>query len=200
MTTLTRTDIVNLALREIGAPRIESWDDDDPSAIIARDLWNQAVRSTLSRHPWQFAMTAHECARSTVTPVVRYDYAYQLPTDLVRLDAVADNENMSPVLDEIDGYVVRDGFLLSNAERIWIEYVYDAPAIGTWPPQFVSVVSIELASLLASPLKSTVERERIEKLVEQRMRTAISTDSIQQAAQRRNPGFWRAAARGAWKD
>lgn len=199
MTAFTRTTITNLALRELTASRIEDFDDDQAEAIIARDVWDQAVGKTLERHEWQFAMKGVELARSAVVPAVRYAYAYTLPGDFVRLGAVAANSNMAPVLDQEDGFVVRDDGLWSNAERVFIEYVYNAPAIGTWPHRFVDVLVADLASVMASPLKSTAERERLEQLADKRLRIGRAIDSAQQQVGRRPAGSWRSAARGSWR-
>ncbi len=48
MSALTRTDIVNLALREIGTDRIEDYTESTPETDVARDVWDQAIRMTLS--------------------------------------------------------------------------------------------------------------------------------------------------------
>lgn len=199
MTAATRTEITNLALREIGATRIEDWNDLDPSAIVARDVWDQARRTALGRHSWQFAMKGVELSRASVTPPTRYLYRYTLPGDFVRLDAAADNDRMDPVLDEFDGFVQRDGSIDANAERVWVEYVYDAPSIGAWPPWFCGVMAADLAALMSGPLKSTAERERLEQLADKRLKSGMSTDSIQQAARQRKAGGWRRAARGSWR-
>ena len=197
MTDNTRTSLVNLALREIGTDRIDAWDEASPEADVARDVWGQAVRQALARHEWHFAMTSRSLARSSATPAVRYDYIYTLPGDFVRIGSVSEYATMEPPL--ID-YVMRaDGIHCSKAS-CYIEYVYyvddEAPAIGTWPPWFVQVFTADLASLMASPLKSTTERERLEQLALDRLRTGRTIDSQQSPPKRWREGSWVTAHRG----
>jgi hypothetical protein len=193
MSALTRTDLVNLSLREIGTDRIEDHTEASPEADVARDQWDQAVRMTLSRHEWHFAMTSAALPRSVSTPTVRYNYTYTLPADFVRFGSVSDNRLMEPILLD---FAHREDGIHTDSTAVFIEYVYDAPAIGVWPPWFVSVFVADLASLMASPLKSTTERERIEGLAEARLRTARTLDSQQGAPKRWPEGTWSMAHRG----
>lgn len=199
MTDFTRTDIVNLALRELGAGRIDAWDEDQPEAVIARDLWTQAVRKALARHEWQFAIKSVELARSTVVPSTRFAYRYTLPGDVVRIGAVSEFSTMQPRLDMGTGWAQRDGSIDSSAASVFLEYVYDAPVIGTWAPWFVDVMVADYASVMASPLKSTTERERLEQLAEKRLREGRGIDSVQKPQRQVFQSGWRSAARGAWR-
>lgn len=199
MTAATRTTIVNLAMRELGTSRVDDYTDRTPEAVIARDCWEQAVRKALARHEWQFAIKAAELARSATTPTTRFDYRYTLPGDFVRLAAVSGNDTMSPRLDQDGGFVLRDGSIDTSSEYVFIEYVYDAPAIGTWSPWFIDVLVADYASVMASPLKSTTERERLEQLAEKRLREGRGIDSVQKAQRSPQSGGWRVAARGGWR-
>lgn len=193
MTALTRTDLVNLALREIGTTRIEDYTEATPEAEVASDLWEQAVRMTLSRHEWGFAMRGARLARQSTAPATRYDYTYTLPGDYVRLGSLSEYATMNPPLDD---YRVRGSVVDTNAESVYAEYVYDAPPEGEWSPWFVQVFSADLASLMASPLKSTTERERLEQLALARLREGRAIDSQHGPVLTYQQGSWVAAARG----
>lgn len=194
MTSLTRTNLVNLALREIGTDRITDWNEDSPEADVAKDVWDQARRMTLSRHEWRFAIVGRELAKAATAPVTRFDYCYTLPGGFVRLGVVSQYSTMEPQL--IDWKMTADG-IATSAGSLFIEYVYDAPAIGAWPPWFCDVFVVDLASLMASPLKSTTERERLEQLANKRLSTGRSIDSQQNAPGQWRGGAWIAAHRGA---
>jgi hypothetical protein len=198
MSGLTRTDIVNLALREIGTDRVDDWQEASPEADVARDVWEQAVKMTLARHEWHFAISAAALVQSATPPPVRYSYAYTLPGNFVRLGSVSQFPAMEPPLLD---FVMRDTGIWTSAGSVYIEYVYynddTAPAIGTWPAWFVNVLVCDLASLMASPLKSTTERERLEALAEKRLRSGRSIDSQQSPPKRWGEGSWVAAKRGA---
>ena len=49
------TDIVNVALRKIGATAITALDDGSTNANIAQDLYDEIRDSLLRSHPWNFA-------------------------------------------------------------------------------------------------------------------------------------------------
>jgi len=191
--TRTRTDIINLALREIGTDRISDHTEASPEADIARDVWDQAVRMALSRHQWSFAMTAARLARSTPVPAARYSYIYTKPGNLVRIGSISASSSMEPPL--ID-YADRFDGIHTDANAVYVEYVQADTPEGTWTPWFVDVLVVDLASLLASPLKSTTERERLEQLRQARLATARSIDSQQKPPMRWREGSWVSAKRG----
>lgn len=195
MSALTRTDLVNLALREIGTWRVEDWTENSPEADVAKDVWPQAVRMALSRHPWRFAMKGAELVRQATPPTTGEGYAYTLPPDFVRLGLLSPYATMRPRLEQWT--LLADG-IVAETEQLFAEYVYDAPPIGVWPAWFVDVFTADLASLMASPLKSTTERERLEQLANQRLATARAIDSQQSPVAIWRPGRWLAAKRGGW--
>jgi hypothetical protein len=143
-------------------------------------------------------MKAASLARSANTPAVRYDYCYTLPGNFVRLGAISDSQTMEPPLYD---YAMRDDGIWTSASAVYIEYVHytddTSPAIGAWPAWFTNVLVCDLASLMASPLKSTTERERLEQLAQSRLRSGRSIDSQQSPPERWRDGTWVQAKRGA---
>lgn len=193
MTALTRTGIINLALREIGTDRIENYTDSGVAEDVANDVWDQAVLITLSRHEWRFAMRSASLPRSSTTPTTRYEYAYTLPGDFVRLGSLSDMETMEPPLDD---FSITENGVETNATAVYCEYVYNAPSEGAWSPWFVHVFVADLASFMAGPLKHVSERERLEQLAEKRLREGRSIDSQHQRVRFTREGSWIRAARG----
>lgn len=193
MTANTRTSLTNMALREIGATRIGDHTEASPSADVANDLWDEAVRKALYRHEWQWATRTAKLARSGNTPEGRYDYRYTLPAAFIRLSSISEYEDMKQVLDD---YEYRAEGIETNAENIYIDYVADDVAIGAWPPYFVDLFVAEFACLMCAPLKSTTERERLEELKNMRLREAKSSDSLTQPTRHFPPGRWRRAVHG----
>jgi len=192
-----RTTLVNLALRELSTFRVDAWTDNKPEADVAADVWDQARLMTLARHGWRFAMKGARLARSATVPTTRYDYLYTLPGDYVRLEAISAYATMDPRLD--DYRPMGEGIACSE-DAVFIEYVYAHATFGTWPPWFVSVFVADLASLMASPLKSDSAREAMEKLANQRMAIARALDSQQNPVRAYQGGAWVQAARGArWR-
>lgn len=193
MTALTETGLVNLALREIGDYRINDISDNATPAKVARDLIDQVRRMALQAHEWRFALKQAELAALSGTPVARYDTVWQLPGDLIRLAAVADNDEMDPLLED---FMVADGKLYSSTDYVFIEYIYDAPAYGAWPAYFTHYAAALLASEMASPLKSTTERQRLEELIDKRLGHARGLDSQQSPVLYTPTSTWLQAMRG----
>lgn len=198
-TSFTETNVVNLALREIGTYRIESFTEGSPEARAARDVWDQVVWSSLEAHEWTFAKKYASLARiTTETPAARWTYAYQLPSDFVRLGAVADNSTMRPEMAE-DEFENLDGKLYTDAEYVYLAYVYAKTTPGTWPAYFVDYVAACLAARISSVLKATTERERLEQLRVVQLGRSRSLDSVQTPVKVQAAGQWRAAMMGSWR-
>lgn len=200
MTTgFTNTTVVNLALREIGTYRIEDFTEGSPEARVARDVWDQVVIAALEAHEWTFAKKyASLAAITSETPAARWTYAYQVPSDFVRLGAVSDNSTMRPEMAE-DEFENLDGKIYTNAETVYIAYVYAKTTVGTWPAYFVEYVSACLAARMASVLKATTERDRLEQLRVATLGRARSIDSVQTPIKVLAAGQWRAAMMGSWR-
>src|SRR3954469_12038519 len=84
-------DIVNAALRRIGARAINTVDDSTPGGAIASDVYDVELEAALRAHTWNFSVVRNRLQRRVVTPAYEYDYAYGLPSDWMRTIAVYDN-------------------------------------------------------------------------------------------------------------
>lgn len=189
----TKTSISNLALREIGTYRIEDFDTDDSAeAEILRDVWDDVLRACLGRHEWRFAMKQAELQQGD-TPVARYDYSYRLPADYVRLSVVSDRDTMEPILDwdviYTDGEPIPS--VITNQATCYVEYVGEIEDPNAWASHFVEYFVAVLASRIASPLKSTIERQRLVEYAEKSaLPMARSADSSLQPPKRPPLGNW----------
>lgn len=195
MTGFTRTQITNLALAIIGTERVDDYTDDDPSAALARDVWDVCVLESLETHEWRFASDVASLERGTA-PSAGYTYRYNLPADFVRINTAYANADMT---DRIEDYEIRQGYMHCSSENVYIEYVKSGLSVGTWPGYFCQYVSALLAMHLSSTQKSTSETERIEKLMRMRLGQARMLDSTQQPVRRPPPGRWIRALRGNYR-
>ncbi len=199
MTTgFTSTTIANLALREIGTYRIEDFNESSPEARVVRDVWDQVVRSALEAHEWTWAKKYAALSRLGETPAARWTYAYGVPDDFVRLVTVSANSTMRPEMAE-DEYEFLDEKIYTDAETPYLAYVYSKTTVGTWPAYFVDYVAVALAARLASVLKATTERERLEQLRIATLGRSRSLDSVQTPIKVLAAGQWRAAMMGSWR-
>lgn len=178
MSTLTRTGIMNLALREICALRVDDWQEDSPHADIGRDVWDQARRKALSRTEWSFARRTRKLGQTTAETDSAFTYKYGRPGDFIRFVQAADNVDFEPIMYDHD-FLEEDGSYYSDAENFYLRFVYDHETVGAWPPLFVDVLVADLAAVMASPLKSTTAREGLEELALKRLRDGRSGEGSQ---------------------
>lgn len=77
--------IANLALRRIGVARISSITEGTEQADDANGSWEYIRKEVLESREWRFAKERVALAQNSSTPVVKYDYAYDLPSDFLRI-------------------------------------------------------------------------------------------------------------------
>jgi len=130
-------DIASNALLLIGDSPISSFTDAGAGAQAAANLYPSTKEMVLSYHPWSFAMKEQELSRLSQAPDVRtnYKYAYQIPTDLIRLWAVF------PYSD----YTIVGEFLYSNQNSLLARYVYDVPETNI-PAHCVKALEYQMAA------------------------------------------------------
>lgn len=193
MTALTRTGVANLALALLGAYRIEDIDaDETPQAQRVRDAWDHALTFCLAKK-WNFARAQRKLARLDEKPVARYEHAYQLPGDFLRLEAVSSYEAMEPPLYD---YMISGNKLLANDEHVYIEYERHLTNVSEMPPWFIEYFRVTLAAELAPGLKATSELPRLIDMQELRLREARSADGTQTPPKRPPLTGWVAALHG----
>ncbi len=81
----SQTGIINMALGRIGVKRISAINEDSTPAIAANAVWEYIRDEVLQVKDWVFAKTRVALAQNTTEPISGYDYAYDLPTDFLRL-------------------------------------------------------------------------------------------------------------------
>ena len=91
--------------------------------------------------------------------------------------------------------MLRDGSIDTDSETVFVEYVYDAPAIGTWSPWFTDVRG-RLRLGHGKPAQEHDGTRTAQQLAEKRLREGRGIDSVQKAQRSVLPGGWRSAARG----
>ena len=112
----SNVDIANLALSNLGADRILAIDEDSENARKVDAIYIFVRDIVLSAHPWNFAVKRTTLALLTETPEFDFTYAFQLPSDYIR---VLDTDIPT------GKYKIEAGKkLLSNSSAIKIKYIY----------------------------------------------------------------------------
>jgi len=94
--------ICNGALLLLGANRITSLEEESTEAVVCQDFYERSYRSLLNIFAWKFAQKYVDLAIITdVTPGdPYYQYAYQLPTDLIYLQRTLPNQDRYKVIGD----------------------------------------------------------------------------------------------------
>ena len=146
----TKVDICSTALVMIGANTITSFSDDSTEANVCNTVYEDIVKSSLTRHRWRFATEQQQLSLLTATPTGRYAYAYQLPTnpELLQLITLTVNDFVIPY-ERYGDKVYLDNY--GSTSSVICEYVYRADE-SEFPPHFILALQYQLASLFAGSI------------------------------------------------
>jgi len=149
---LSRTDIANRALDAIGYDNIGSINDTSKSARLCNRLFVPLRDDLLRRHPWNFAMKRTVLPAMATAPVWQWSYAYQLPTDCIRVTRL----NVS---DPTTRYAVEGGVLVTDiGPPLGVLYISRVEDEGHFDALFATCLVTAMARDLAWPLGNNAKR------------------------------------------
>lgn len=167
-------DVCNKALIKIGADPVLNLSSPGKNAKTCNRIYSQILDAAVSIHPWNFAFKRVILAPLTTTPAFGWDYAFQKPTDCVRiLGCGEDWENYPEPYKEEE-----DGTILANTDTLYLVYIKRVTNHNFFPPYFVEYLAAYLAAELAVPiaddkdLKKSMETEAVIKLSQARFADA----------------------------
>jgi len=131
-------DIASNALVRIGAAPISSFTEGGASGQAAANLYEPTVRALLTEHRWRFATGKRQLARLVAAPLNEFQYAYQLPSDMLLLFRTYPTST----------YEVFEDKLFTNASSVEIDYLFQ-PNESQFPAYFQLAVEYKLASEFA---------------------------------------------------
>jgi len=157
------------ALLRIGDNAINSFSDSGAGAKIASNIFDTVYENELTVHPWRFAIGKVALSQLVDTPLNEWEYAYQLPGDLLAVIQVYPRTEFEIYEDK----------LYSNMNTTEIDYQFK-PNETSLPPYFVKLMELRLASEFAvsvSHNRSLAETYKI--MADEQFLIATHTDSIQ---------------------
>ena len=184
-------DIINVALRRVGAKRIQSLGEDSAEAAVTGDLIDNVIDDLLRRHIWNFATRRAKLARLTEVPTFEFQYAYGFPADWMRTVSVHPDDAGRGNMFYREEYIDSQRVLLAGVEDVYMRYVAKVIDPNLWPPDFRQAVSMVLAKDLAMPLaNSNALYDRL--LVESRgaVARAQSSDAMGSSPERMPRNSW----------
>jgi len=140
-------DIASRALVLIGAEPITSFESSSTEALVASNMYEDVVRSSLCIARWRFATEQSVLNQLTETPTGRFAIAHQLPSDLLMLHTVTVNDNRL-------GYTVYGDKVFSDSstnDTLIADYTYRATETD-FPSYFSLAVQYSLAGVFATAI------------------------------------------------
>tara|TARA_A100001391_G_scaffold86962_4_gene57387 strand:- start:8093 stop:8686 length:594 start_codon:yes stop_codon:yes gene_type:complete len=176
----TPLDICSRALILIGAEPISSFDDGTTEATVAVNMYEDVVQAALVNSRWRFATNQKIVNRLTDAPTGRYDYAYQLPSDMIMLHGATVNGNL------IEYQVYGDKLFADTTETdtVIVDYSFRASEVD-FPSYFTLAVEFSLAIIFATSIARDASLAGLmTERAESAMAKARSLDSQQQTTRK----------------
>lgn len=195
------TDVVNRALRLVGASRITSLTDGSTSANTANDIYTEVRDELLRSHPWNFATKRTALAQSATAPAFEFDYAYPLPSDWLRTVSVCDNDaGYGTILFRME-MVGGQRCIIASSNQVYLRYVYQVTDPNQMASDFRAALTYALARDLAIPLaNSNSLHEKYFKQAATKLLNARSTDALGASPELRPRGSWASSRSGYRKN
>lgn len=173
----TKSEICNLALSRLG-DKNEVYSLEQPTTQIEKIFakWYDVTRrAALRRMMPSFARTRRLIALSNYKPDFGYEYAYQYPSDCVKVLGIGN-------LDEFQNdYSVEGGYILTNTlyeNGLPVRYVEDVRDLGRFTDNFIELFSFMLAYNVAPEItESTSKLQYLENIMPNKIMEMIGIDS-----------------------
>lgn len=193
--------IYNIALAAIGERSLTSVTENREPRRLLDEIWDRgggAIRYCLEQGLWNFAMRAVQLDASTsISPSFGYTYAFDIPTDLVRIGQIAAGEYFT---EPMTRYEIEGAYIYADIDPIYLRYVSDDTSWGNdlslWPDTFTLWVGHWLATQLGPRLTNDLDLERLERRTKRLLADARSKDAMQEATRWPPLGSWARARYG----
>lgn len=160
--------ILSHALMDLGEDRITSADQDTERARVVAEVYEDERDALLEEHPWNFAIARTGLARLSVAPAFGFASAFALPSDCLLVLEV----------EPKGAFKIEGRTLLFEGDAVDIRYVRRITDSTAMPPTFRAALATRLAARVCKKITgSGAERERLEGLYRERLRTAKGRDA-----------------------
>lgn len=139
--TQSKTSIISKALILCGENEVTSLTDNRYGVRVSNQLFEMLFEEELQSNPWRFAQKNVALSRLTSVPLDRWQFAYQLPSDMLL------PRGMWPAMP----YEIYGTHLYTNAAVVNFEYTFK-PDVSKCPAYFSTLMSARLCSMFIKPL------------------------------------------------
>ena len=189
-----RIDIANIALTMLGEEPITSVDDDSKPARAIKLNYSIARDAALEAYEWSFAVRQFKPNKLVDPPLWMYEYAYEIPSDILRVLAVERTPVSQPVrqLDAEDSrlrrsvdHEVQGRKILTSWDPIYCTGIGRIEEEGLFSNLFCHAFAAKLAMLICySITESNSKFDRVTGLFGGFIQEARSRDGQQSSTRR----------------
>lgn len=174
--TITPTSICNSALIKLGQEPVEDITSDTKNARLCNARYSFVRNKVLEDGNWKFATKTAELASiDTITPIMDWKNAFQLPSDFLKMLRAEDWKQEFEILD---------GYLHANEDPIKIKYIYECTNTGLYSYSFAECLSWRLAADISYAItQSNTVAQLMMQGYEMDLKAARFTDSHKQSPQ-----------------
>lgn len=196
----TQLSLYNEALRICGERKLASITEDREPRRLLDGVWDGgAIDYCLEQGQWNFAMRSAKLEYApSIDPAFGYKYAFEKPSDYIRITALCTDEYFNVPLTQ---YTEEGGFWFSDLDEIYIKYVSNDSSYGSdyslYPQTFMRYVATYLASEIIDRLTQNASLwDKTYRLMQKRLTDARSKDAMAEPTQFLPTGRWISARRG----
>jgi hypothetical protein len=184
-----KTKIVNLALTQLGVPRIASFDDaESDAAELARGSYDAYRDAVLEEFPWNFATKRVSASALNTPPRFGYRNSYPLEDDCLRvLEVYGDADQNWGVETTSDGLV-----LASDIDSpVYYRYIARVEACELYSALFVQALAARLSMEWCLELTSHERKQKqLAELYSSKIRLARTADSQEKTPEQIQASEW----------
>jgi hypothetical protein len=143
-----KLSLYNRALAHLKEERLVALTERRSPRFKLDDQWDGAVAYCLERGFWKFAMRSQKLfASSSASPAFGFQYAFEQPADLARLFQMSTDDRFYNPLQRFSDEA---GYWYADFAVLYVRFVSNDPTygldLGRWPPSFVELLALRLAS------------------------------------------------------
>jgi hypothetical protein len=164
----SKVDIISNASLLVGHTSISSLDPDQgAAATVGAAIFDTTVEYMLSITYWRFSIKQQQLNRLTATPLNNWQFAFQLPTDLITLYRVEPRST----------YQIFGDLLYTNVDTLAADYSFK-PAAEELPIYFVQALQYKLASDFAISITNDTQKSALyETKYDREVKIAMGADA-----------------------
>lgn len=157
---ITKTQIISLAVMELGHAAVQSLIDGDDMVVAAEQFFDMKLPAVLAAGNWRFATQIQTLSQSAITPPYPWQYAYLLPAGFLKMLRIFPN------IYDWDIYTNQFIYTTFNG-TIQMEYTFQ-PDVSMLPNYFADYFVYEISAALAlstaqnTQFYSALEAKRIQ--------------------------------------